>query len=261
MGIKLSINHSDLPKKYQNYKLIPTSDGNVATVYLLDNIYVLKIFEIESYDFSIYNEKLILSTLKELSVPKVVDQFTIKGHQAVVYTQILGECIKNATNEHLKEIGSFLKIFHTKSKNIPIIPSNRYKKDQLKEMLEVKRDKTLQNLFDNINIELKNEGIIHGDLFLDNCKFKENKLNGVFDFADSTKGDFHFDLAVIVVGWCFEDDILNEEKVKTLLNSYGSNIDMFTFKNYIRYALLYYATMRFNDKRNYQILLKQFDRL
>ena len=261
MGIKTAIKHSELPLKYQSYKLLPTSDGNVATVYLLDNIYVLKIFEIDTDCSSIKNEELILCALKDFGVPKIIDSFSIKGHKAVIYTQISGDCIKSPTLAHIREIGAFLKLLHTKCKHILITPTNRYQKVQLQEMIHLSGNKKLQNYFKSINIELKVEGIIHGDLFLDNCKFKGNKLNGVFDFVDSTRGDYHFDLAVIVVGWCFEEEILNVEKTKTLLSSYGSNIDMHIFKNYIKYALLYYATMRFNDKRNYHILLEQLDLL
>ena len=143
MGIKTAIRHSELPSKYQNYKLIETKDGNVSTVYLLDDVYVLKIFEKNTLYSSIENEANILFGLKDLCVPKVVDNFTIRGYKVVVYTQISGECVRDPKLAHIKEIALFLKRFHIQSKNIPITSSNRYKKSQLQEMISKSNDKTL----------------------------------------------------------------------------------------------------------------------
>ncbi len=70
-------------------------------------------------------------------------------------------------------------------------------------MVEESGDREILNYFDRVSIELKFDGVIHGDLFLDNCKFRGGTLSGIFDFSDVSLGDFYFDLAVIAVGSSF----------------------------------------------------------
>ena len=45
MGVKTVVQKKQLPKKYQKYNLIETKDGVSDTVYLLNDIYVLKVFD------------------------------------------------------------------------------------------------------------------------------------------------------------------------------------------------------------------------
>ncbi len=108
-------------------------------------------------------------------------------------------------------------------------------------MVERGGDREVLNYFDKVSIELRLDGVIHGDLFLDNCKFKGNSLNGVFDFSDISLGDFYFDLAVVAVGSSFRGDILDRSMVESLLLGYGADIEFRDFRAYIYYALLYYG--------------------
>ena len=117
LGIKIKIKKQYLPKKYQKFNLVKTKDGVSDTVYLLDNIYVLKIFDSATQQ-QIYNEQILLKTIKNLKVPKIVDIFKIEKKHAVIYTQIEGKSIKTPTLKDIKQIGSFLKQFHKKSKNL-----------------------------------------------------------------------------------------------------------------------------------------------
>jgi len=259
MGIKTTITSSQLPIKYQKYKLIPTTHGVMASVYLLDNIYVLKLFELDTPLITIESEIKLLKSLKSLPVPKIVDRFQIEGHEVVIYTQIQGKIISNPTPKDIAQIGKFLKEFHQQSKNIKLESEKLFERDRLKRLIELTNNRTLLKYFDTISLELKSDGIIHGDLFIDNCKFQNHKLSGVFDFSDACCGDFHFDLAVVVVAWCFEGDILNRKKVDVLLKSYKTNIEYKLFTNYIKYALLYYVTNRLLDNRNGYELLRRLE--
>jgi len=258
MGIKTTITHADLPYKYRHLQLIPTVNGITESVYLLSHLYVLKIFEnIISYS-TIENETALLSALDGFPVPKVVDQFTINTHPAIVYTQIPGTSIVKPGTRHIKEIALFLKAFHAKSQHIKLpLQREKYSGISFQTMIDTIQDPLIDHYFHTIDISLKNEGIIHGDLFPDNCKFNKGRLSGVFDFSDSAFGDFHFDLAVVAVGWCFEDTTLCTRKVSLLLKYYGSPLDMTAFKTYIRYALLYYATTRYISNQNYTELLQR----
>jgi len=259
MGIKTNITSSQLPIKYQKYRLIPTTHGVMASVYLLDNIYVLKLFELDTPLVIIESEIKLLKTLNNLPIPKIVDRFQIDNHEVVIYTQIQGEIISNPTPKDIAQIGKFLKEFHNQSKHIKLESEKLFERDRLKNLIDLTNNRTLLKYFNNISLELKNDGIIHGDLFIDNCKFQNNKLSGVFDFSDACCGDFYFDLAVVVVGWCFEGDRLNIEKVNTLLESYQTDIEYNLFTNYIKYSILYYVTTRLLDNRNGDELLRRLE--
>ncbi len=91
MGVKRAISLGDIPLKYQKYSLIPTSDGVSATVYLLGDRFVLKVFEPDS---SIEDELKVLNSLNSPLIPKVVDSFKIdnlpKGPLNYYYFQIPG---------------------------------------------------------------------------------------------------------------------------------------------------------------------------
>jgi len=259
MGIKTTITSSRLPIKYQKYKLIPTTHGVMASVYLLDDRYVLKLFELNTPLVTIESEIKLLNTLNTLPIPKVIDRFQIDNHEVVIYTQIQGKIISNPTPEDIAQIGKFLKEFHNQSKNITLESKRLFERDRLKKLIALTNNKTLLKYFNSISLELKNDGVIHGDLFIDNCKFQNHKLNGVFDFSDACCGDFHFDLAVVVVGWCFEGDILNRQKVDILLESYQTDIEYNLFTNYIKYSILYYVANRLLDNRNWYELLRRLE--
>ncbi|MDP3301885.1 MAG: phosphotransferase, partial [Sulfuricurvum sp.] len=92
--------------------------------------------------------------------------------------------------------------------------------------------------------------------FLDNALFDNGELSGVFDFIEACEGDFLFDLAVIAIAWCL-DGVNDYAKVSLLLTHYSANVSLESFIPYMKYALLYYATTRYLDNRNYQALLDQ----
>ena len=122
-------------------------------------------------------------------------------------------------------------------------------------------DKVLLNHFNSIKCILKNDGIIHGDLFYDNAKFQNDTLSGVYDFIEACESDFIFELAVVSISWCFDGTQINREKITTLLETYKSEIEYNSFVEYIKYALLYYATTRHLSNRNYQELLEKLENL
>ena len=259
MGVKRSITLSQLPKRYQHCQLIPTIDGVMASVYLLDDLYVLKIFEKETTASAIQNEITLMKSIKNLPTPKVIEHFKIEGHHALMYTQIQGSTRPFPTKKEIEKIATFLKDFHT----LKIDSHNEqlFEKTRLQQLIENTQNQILLHYFNGIEIELQDNGVIHGDLFPDNCKFKEGELSGVYDFSDACRGDFHFELAVVAVSWCFEHDILNEAKVQTLLTAYGTTIDREKFQSYIHYALLYYATTRFISGHDADTLLRRLEEL
>jgi len=263
MGIKVEIRSSQLPLRYQKYKLIPTTQGVMASVYLLGELYVLKLFDKETPLITIDLEIELLSCLQELPTPNVVEQFQIEGYEVVVFTQIKGDMPSIPTLKEIQQIGIFLKHFHTQSKTFKFQKEKLFSRNRLRELIRLSKNKMLQYYFDSIKLTLYNDGIIHGDLFPDNCKFLEGRLSGVYDFSDASMGDFNFELAVVTIAWCFDGVNLNQEKMHLLLDAYEYKRESRRerFLVYVKYALLYYATTRFLAKRDYMELLNRLKKL
>ena len=69
-------------------------------------------------------------------------------------------------------------------------------------------------------------GIIHGDLFIDNIFFDNNKLSGIIDFYFAANDYYMYEIAICVNALCFDKlkkrFILNRKKVKNLIKGYES---------------------------------------
>ena len=69
-------------------------------------------------------------------------------------------------------------------------------------------------------------GIIHGDLFIDNIFFKKDKLSGIIDFYFAANDYFMYEIAICVNALCFDKRaskfFLNKKKVKHLIKGYES---------------------------------------
>lgn len=259
LGVKIKITQDDLPKKYKIFPLIETTDGVQSSVYLLGDKYVLKLYDEPNYN--IEDEILLLKSISSLKVIQYVEDFCIRGYICIFYKQIKGESIFKPTISHIKQIALFLREFHTKTSNNVSNNTNLYDTNELKSVINKRGITLLQKHINTINIKLKNDGIIHGDLFCDNVKWENDILSGVYDFSEACNGDFIFDLAVVACSWCFDDDEPNYEKIDALLCTYALDIKLVEFKEYIKYALIYYATKRYLDNRNYQELISKLDKV
>jgi homoserine kinase type II len=251
MGIKRVLTSSQLPTQYQNYPLIPTQNGVMATVYLLGDSFVLKLFEPNSH---IEGEIKLLNSLSGLPIPKIVDIFELDTLQAVIYTQIEGVELTNPKPDEVAQIGAFLREFHQKTENFKLETPNLFERKRLKGLIAQTQNSTLANLFEELQLSPNGERVIHGDLFLDNARFRNGKLSGVFDFSDACMGDRDLDLGIVAISWCFNGSSLDREKLNALSHGYGKVVR----EEYIRYGLLYYATTRYLSGRNYRELLERF---
>jgi len=260
MGIKTTLQISQLPSQYHNLSLRATVDGVCDSVYMLGDKYVLKYFE-NSDKERIKNEIKLLDNLKSLPVPRVVDKCYINNNITIIYSKIRGESIYNPSLDNIKDIAIFLKNFHILTQDISSDNINFFSPNRLLKKIKETNFTPLLNLYNRINIDLKNDGVIHGDLFVDNAKFLNNQLSGVYDFSDASIGDFRFDLAVVAISWCYDKDNINHQKIQTLLKYYKSELLFDEFKPYIQYALLYYATTRYINGRDYNGLIYRLEGL
>ena len=248
MGVKTKLFYDDIKPFFDLKTLEETSSGISHTVYILDNEYILKIYEDETTPFNIDAEVELLNYSKKLCVPKIIkDDIFIKGKRGVVFTKGEGESLVEFVYQtHLEQIANFLKSFHTLTKGKTHKNISSFGKSDLKELINKTRNKKFEDEFNSLNIELKNDGVIHGDLFLDNATFCKDKLTCVFDFSDACEGDFIFDLAVVALSWCS-----SKEDIKILLNSYDKSLKFENFIPYLRYASLYYCVRRELANKDY----------
>lgn len=244
MGVKTKVTVDDLSAYLEVSKLEETLNGNSDSVYILNENYILKIYEDKL--FKANHEKKVLDLCQELKVPKVIQQFNIKGKDAIVFNRFFGVSLKVPNKNHLYQIANFLKDLHNITKNKSFKTSYSYEKRYLENLIEKTNSDYLKKWYLNLDIELKNDGIIHGDLFIDNAIFLDNKLVCVFDFSDSCCGDFLFDLAVVALSWCN-----NKQEIETLINFYDENLQLDSFLEYVKYASLYYCAKRFTENRKF----------
>ncbi|MFQ5850720.1 MAG: homoserine kinase [Candidatus Binatia bacterium] len=119
------------------------------------------------------------------------------------------------------------------------------------------------------------KGIIHGDLFADNVKFKGSRLVGVIDFEAACRGKFIYDLATAVNALCFLDGRYRIERFEALIAGYESLRPLSlpewdSFPNELRFSALRFTLTRIKDfylrkmdenQRTYKDFKDFFDRL
>jgi len=251
MGIKIKLKPKDIKhiKKVKSIK--PTKDGITHSVFILDDKYILKIFHNSSKQ-TIKEELKLLQKIKHLKVSKVKYKiYKIKNDFALLYKKCDGKSLTKIKNKHIKQIARFLKQFHKNTKKQSSSNKKLFTKKNLKSLINQTKNKKFKKIFNSIDIKLKNDGVIHGDIFKDNAIFKKDKLSCVIDFCEACKGDFLFDLAVVALSWC-----KNDKQIKLLLKSYGTSKELKEFKQYICYAALYYSANRYILKsKDYKELL------
>jgi homoserine kinase type II len=252
MGVKTKLFYEDIKPHFDINTLEETNSGESHTVYILDNEYILKIYEDETTPFDVDSEIELLNYSSKLCVPKIIkDNIYIKGKRGVVFSKGKGESlVENVHEIHLEQIATFLKSFHTLTENKKHKNRSTFGKSALKEFINKTDKKSFKDEFDSLTIEFKNNGVIHGDLFLDNATFCKDRLTCVFDFSDACEGDFIFDLAVVALSWCSSRSDIN-----TLLNSYDKSITLDEFIPYLRYASLYYCVRRYLANRDYDNII------
>lgn len=106
----------------------------------------------------------------------------------------------------------------------------------------------LENYLDN-NLP---KGIIHGDLFADNVKFKGNRLTGVMDFEAACRGKLIYDLATAVNALCFLGNRYQIDRFEALISGYEtlrplSLPEWDSFPNELRFSALRFTITRIKD--------------
>jgi homoserine kinase type II len=111
----------------------------------------------------------------------------------------------------IKELGPLLKSIKFKSKKFSNL--QKFLTNNLKEIKKNWPSKLPQ-------------GIIHGDLFIDNIFFNKDKLSGVIDFYFAANDIFMYEIAICINALCFDHKNskfeMNKLKIKKLIKGYES---------------------------------------
>ena len=234
-------------EKFKSFKGI--KQGIENTNYLLkskNKKFILTIFEKRVLKKEIPFFMKLMDQLSDLNIncPKPLKNrdgnylIKLKGKQACVVTFLKGKDKKKLNNKNCFDIGKMVALMHLSTKKIKLFRKNSMSIKNLNPLFnsikfESKKftniEKFLKTNFKDIQNKWPKElpsGIIHGDLFIDNIFFKNNKLSGVIDFYFAANDYYMYEIAICVNALCFDKNKtkfnINKKKFKNLIKGYES---------------------------------------
>ena len=160
----------------------------------------------------------------------------IKNKSACIVSFLNGRDKKSLNPKNCYEIGKMIAKIHLSTSKIKLYRKNSMSIKNLNPLLNSIKFKSKK--FTNLEKFLKNnfkdikkkwpkklpKGIIHGDLFIDNIFFKNNKLSGIIDFYFAANDYFMYEIAICINALCF-DKInskfkINKQKIRNLIKGY-----------------------------------------
>ena len=162
----------------------------------------------------------------------------IKNKTACIVSFLNGKDKKSLNLKNCYDIGKLIAEMHQSTKKINLFRKNSMGIKNLNPLLNSIKFKSKK--FTNIEKFLKTNfkdiknkwpkklpnGIIHGDLFIDNIFFKNNKLSGIIDFYFAANDYFMYEIAICINALCFDKNkskfLINKGKVKNLIKGYES---------------------------------------
>ena len=224
--------------------------GIENTNYLLKtnkNKFILTIFEkrVQKKDLPFFmnlmeklNEKKIICP-KPLRDNKNRHLCLIKEKPACIVTFLEGVDKTNLNYKNCFDIGKNIAKFHKVTTKMKLYRQNsmsvkklgtllssiKFKSNKIPPKLKPTLNACLKDIKNKWTKELPN-GIIHGDLFIDNIFFYKNEFSGFIDFYFSSNDYLMYEIAICVNSLCFDKKnnsfILNNKKVKNLIDGYES---------------------------------------
>ena len=197
--------------------------------------------------------------------------FKIKNKVACVVSFLDGKDKKNLNLKNCYDIGKTVAQMHSSSKKIRLFRKNSMNIKNLNPLLKSIKFKSkkfinLEKFLKSNFREIKNKwpkklpnGIIHGDLFIDNIFFKKNKISGIIDFYFAANDYFMYEIAICINALCFDKKNsqfkLNKKKVKNLIRGYEgikkiSGIEKKSLNILCRAAAIRYFLTRLYDYTN-----------
>ena len=256
MAVYTKINKQDLLSLSNNYKLgkIIKSKGIKKgienTNYLLKTNkkkFILTIFEkrVRKKDLPFFMSLMEKLNKKKIICPNPLKNkknsylCKIKKKPASIVTFLNGSDKANLNYKNCFDIGKNIAKFHKVTTKIKLHRENSMsirKLGNLLKNIKFNSNKISSKLKPTLNICLKDiksqwpkklpNGIIHGDLFVDNIFFDKNKFSGFIDFYFSSNDYLMYEIAICINALCFDKKrssfIMNVKKIKSLIDGYES---------------------------------------
>ena len=253
MAVYTKINKKDLlyiNKKFNDERFLSfkgIKQGIENTNYLLkskNKKYILTIFEkrVSKKEIPFFMELMDELNKSNLNCPKPLKNkdgkylINLKNKTACIVSFLQGKDKKNLNSKNCYDVGRIIAQMHLHTKKIKLFRKNSMGVKNLNPLLKSIKfkskkftniDKFLKINFDNIKKKWPKKlpgGIIHGDLFIDNIFFKNNKLSGIIDFYFAANDYFMYEIAICINALCF-DKInskfkINKKKIKNLIKGY-----------------------------------------
>ena len=255
MAVYTKINKKDIlyiNKKFNNEKFLNFKgirQGIENTNYLLkskNKKFILTIFERRVARKEIPFFMKLMDRLNSLKIncPKPLQNkdgkylIRLKNKTACIVSFLQGKDKKVLNLKNCYDLGkviakihlstSKIKLFRKNSMNVkklnPLLKSLRFKSKKLANI-----DNFLKINFDDIKKKWPKKlpsGIIHGDLFIDNIFFKNDKVSGIIDFYFAANDFFMYEIAICINALCFDKTNskfkINKKKIKNLIMGYES---------------------------------------
>ena len=241
---------SNINKKFETEKIIGfkgIKQGIENTNYLLKskkNKFILTIFEkrVSKKEIPFFMSLMDQLNTYKINCPKPIKSksgnylINIKNKSACIVSFLNGRDKKSLNSKNCYEIGKMIAQMHLSTSKIKLYRKNSMSIKNLNPLLNSIKFKSKK--FTNLEKFLKNnfkdikkkwpkklpKGIIHGDLFIDNIFFKNNKLSGIIDFYFAANDYFMYEIAICINALCF-DKInskfkINKQKIRNLIKGY-----------------------------------------
>ena len=255
MAVYTKINKSDISfinKKFDIEEIISfqgIKKGIENTNYLLkskNKKFILTIFEkrVSNKEIPFFMKLMDKLNDSKINCPKPLKNndgkylIKLKNKTACIVSFLKGKDKNKLNLENCFEVGKIIAQMHLVTKNINLSRRNSMGIKYLDPLL--KSIKFRSNKFSNLEKFLINNlkdikknwpkklpnGIIHGDLFIDNIFFNKNKLSGIIDFYFAANDYFMYEIAICINALCFDNKKskfkINKQKIKSLIKGYES---------------------------------------
>jgi homoserine kinase type II len=221
----VSINDQFEMERITHFKGIKKGIEN--TNYLLKtkkNKFILTIFEkrVSDKEIPFFMKLMDLLNNSNINCPKPLKSkngshlIKIKNKKACIVSFINGKDKIKLNLNNCYEVGKVIANIHQITKKIKISRKNSMGIKELGPLLKSikfksKKFSNLQKFLTNNLKEIKKnwpsklpQGIIHGDLFIDNIFFNKDKLSGVIDFYFAANDIFMYEIAICINALCFD---------------------------------------------------------
>jgi homoserine kinase type II len=255
MAVYTKINKKDISyinKKFIDVKFLSfkgIKQGIENTNYLLkskNKRFILTIFEKRVLKKEIPFFMKLMDKLNDskINCPKPLKNregkylIKIKKKTACIVSFLNGKDKKTLNLKNCRDVGKVIAQMHLSTNKIKLFRKNSMGIKNLNSLLKSTKfkSKKFTNIEKFLNINFKDikkkwpkklpSGIIHGDLFIDNIFFKNNKLLGIIDFYFAANDYFMYEIAICINALCFDEKNskfrINKKKIKSLIKGYES---------------------------------------